>query len=612
MQSEQKGGIYLYDEENKLHDIFETKSFKELQERTGYPHSFNTSELDTFADIYENTKSYFEEVTPYKNKDGVEKDKIVCGTYINGFITMVLNAIDITCVSYQSSYGFIFLLEVDENDDNLKFFTASRKCIDNNDTECREKVKGKKNGETNPSPINKILLKITFLNESGLKYDVPFLTDLNFDDKENEKLTLKENGKDFNKITETETNFKKESKIQQEIFKKTYQYEPVTFGLIASCTIKDVKSVQYFLQLLRSKANERNTYKILDHIINIANENNFFIGINAMEYGNNYEVLSEHITNKKDKEKLKLYANIFFKILILLNIIDFKDDDEFKPKIHTDLHQNNIMVNKSQSKTLRYNIKDLKAMTIELPSTGEFKPYTYIIDYGNIIELEKNIEMLKLIKYDFDILKQQSKQSGKLNTSLIDKTKENIIKIILRIELEHYHIRIPGNKGYLQSVYLYNIFLTIHIKNRGNYAEMVEIINNLDEKLDTEKINMFATYLHNLILWFYKIPNTPDSNLIPGQLYNGETYNLEMQEMNAPKLRVKNFYDTKDIVLLEDTTESRVIDETDLTLYKGKDISSEIDVLFNQVEKEMEEIDKLRGEKLKEKLKEIRKAITVK
>ena len=400
--------------------------------------------------------------------------------YIDGVMTMLLHAVKVECLSYKSLKGFIFEVDVGKDSlgnvrDELQFFTASRGCIDNNiDKDCIKY--GKKYGnkitsykDTENVPISKFLLKLTFLkkNEKG-SLNLPGLSaKLNefenlglFDDSENQRKIRKQ--KD-----EVKT-FEQEAQVQQTLFKQEFLNDPVTYGILAACQIESSDSM-YLLHLLRSKANDPLTYQVIQAMVE-SRECKCPIGLIAMEYGENYEVLSEHVklmdnetTGKNSERQCKLYANIFFKMLLLLGVFE----ENANHYVHMDLHQNNIMVFNdiyTQNDKLINNIYN-----INLPTNGDdiynksvnFNPFTYIIDFGRIKKTDIDI----ITDLSFGHLKQEYKEKNNAGSYTnrqqdINLSKEiikKIVKYLLKEEFNYYKENFGIN--FIQSLHLYEDIL---------------------------------------------------------------------------------------------------------------------------------------------------------
>jgi hypothetical protein len=520
---------------------------------------------------------------------------------------------------------------VEKNDFSpSNIFSASRACIQNNDIDCI------KNDNENV-PLNKILLKLTFLTK-----DSPYLklTDLSkklndinisgiFDDTNKHKI-VKEKDK--------ERDFLEEAITQQELFGKHFFEEPVTFGIISCCKIVDSL---YFLHLLRSKANDPLTYQVLNAMIE-SRDCRCPIGIIGMEYGSGYEVLYTMLTKEdqkveavvekndtseendldtesasneetetdddndstsdygngggfimnhskrgkliggamKDKNKIKLYANLFFKILLMLNIVTPIDgNDSF---IHVDLHKNNIMVyseaNKVRNNKYNIYIGVNGALYHETQTTS--KPYTYIIDFGRIQKVNiKDIENIK--KFFNELDKEKNNNNNKYNS---EDTKYNhvnldleyskplyikLINFILKEEWNYYNTHF--HKGHVQSKHIYEMFLdsdALKKKINGQKCETFE------EKDFNKDFDTFIKYV-NGIIYFHNNAETKelksqgqnkDKETHQKFLYKcNEMYDLKKVKLETERVRTKN---NSGVVLLQKKEEYKKFHPTDLTCYQ--------------------------------------------
>jgi len=639
MEPKQEGGAYLMIDENKK-DGFKldkvTNKIKETQKSTGYPYTFEIAEPKN------DSSEKSEEKKPTKKEESKN-------TYINGVMTMLLNAIEVKCMSYKSLKGFIFIVEVAKEEakeeannikptvisfakksvngllnKDLEFFTASRRCIDISDSECIDKTNTNK-------PISKFLLKLTFLqnNENGslslidLSEKLSHIGNISkldtFDDPLVNKITKQ---KDYIK------DFKNEAKIQQKLFETTYLDDPVTFGLLASCHIED--DTMYFLHLLRSKANDSLTYQVLQAMID-SWDCKCPIGLIAMEYGNGYEPISQHIipkTNEKynDQRKVKLYANIFFKILLMLGILKKQTDKENERYmiLHMDLHQNNIMafkniVNNGSIIKKSYNIFpccDGGTNTYKYNTTTiEFKPFTYIIDFGRIIKINsanENDRKYKsafdsLIKINFDYFDDKNKNRLHHITETYSNI-VNILNIILKTELSYYNDNFKIQN--VQSLFMYKFFLSDTIKD----ADIYRHINNgslqyndkfyKENKKGDPESNTFCAYVNDLIYYYLKITSSESSDIgtVKPDLYDGATYNLKKVDLDPSLVRIKDQYG---IILYDKKPEHGRLNHSDLTTYSqlSHRFNSDFNVEYNEIikDKSDEQILKL--------IRDIRKSI---
>jgi hypothetical protein len=629
MESKIEGGAYLMidevkDNEFKLKTV--TDKIEETQKKSGYPYTFFSQKLKESELTEKSTEESREESTAAPAK---------MDNYIDGVMTMLLHAVEVKCMSYKSLKGFIFIVDVGKDAlknvrKELQFFTASRKCIGTNDTDCIE-------ANNNNVPISKFLLKLTFLkkeNEKG-SLNLPGLSaKLNefenqglFDDIKNQRKIRKQ--KD---LVET---FKQEAQLQQTLFKKEFLNDPVTYGILAACQIESVDSM-YLLHLLRSKANDPLTYQVIQAMVE-SRECKCPIGVIAMEYGENYEVLSEHVklktivNSKKCEEKnlkirlLKLKANIFFKILLMLDAFN----NYTNPVLHVDLHQNNIMVFKNvlnSDCTLKpniYNIMNTSNNTNSyLRGNIEFKPFTYVIDYGRVIELNidninfdylhSNRETQSAETQATETQTQSSKsRNSKKNTTCtihsrpsdILKTKKNIIQIIniiLKEEFNYY----KKNFGisFIQSLHLYEdlIYASVFGDNKKNIYDNNGGFVGFGENDFTNGFNKFCEYVNDLIYYYFVLQKDNSVHVNPNQLYNGVTYPLTRKDLNPEIGRIKD----RDGMILYDKPGDRTLNHFDLTTYASpgphfpdsKKIHNEYEEIIKSIpdDKKEELIQKLR------------------
>ena len=579
-EKEQKGGVYLMQNDEKLEPRFE--KIEETQKSTGYPYTFEPKPpVDGSANIY-----------------------------INGVITMLLNAVEVKCMSYKSLKGFIFIIDVGKDAsgnvrDELQFFTASRKCIGSKDTDCIP-VNINKN-----VPISKFLLKLTFLEEKTNNLN---LIELSHKLNTIEGTLLFDNAENLRKIRKQKDlvdTFKKEAQTQQHLFKQEFLNDPVTYGIIASCQIESIDSM-YLLHLMRSKANDPVTYQVIQAMVD-SRECRCPIGLIAMEYGENYEVLSEHVklqglenykNDKNAERQSKLYANIFFKILLMLNI--FNDND--RPHIvHMDLHQNNIMAYNNIVINHIYNINSSNNDIYK--DSVNFLPFTYIIDFGRIVDISLNIRDMS-----FGHLNPKNKNKNEAGSYINRKpdikiTKETIKKIIKLLLFEEFkYYKTNFNENYIQSFHVYEDFfdrdkIITKLKEFVNGKEISELkydelklvfddASNFDTG-DNANFNTFCEYVNDLIHYYFVLIQPTDAVLVSKEtLYDGETYTLTKKDLKPKQTRVK---DRNGMILYDTYKPNMQLNQSDLTTYVktgSTDVSDESDEKYEEIVKNMKQEEK--------------------
>jgi hypothetical protein len=493
--------------------------------------------------------------------------------YINGVMTMLLHAVEVKCLSYKTLKGFIFSVDVGKDlsgnvRDELQFFSASRQCISTNDIDCIRR--NEKSGLSDNVPISKFLLKLIFLKNEKGSLNLPGLSaKLNkfknlgllglFDDSENQRKIRKE--KDDVKT------FTEEAQNQQNLFKQEFFYEPVTYGILAACQIKPLDSM-YLLHLLRSKANDQLTYQVIQAMVE-SRECKCPIGLIAMEYGENYEVLSKHViqnnyeTDETHKNrKCKLYANIFFKMLLLSGALTRE-----KGFLHMDLHQNNIMVFKDlyDVKTSKlsdniYNIKTNIKNSNEYNSNNiDFKAFTYIIDFGRIIETK--------LDYNFTHLSvNYSKRQDDIHKSIPELKK--FVEFYLDQEFDYYKKKF--GIAYIQSKYIFEYILDI--TNVINDGKLNINFHDINDKKNMSKL--FYSYVNDLIHYYFVLHNPPNKKeskqikkrgVKQDHLYTGKTYLLNKIDLDPDIGRIKDNRDG--MILYNKVGINKKLNHFDLTTY---------------------------------------------
>ena len=432
--------------------------------------------------------------TNYKMKD--TSNPLSDSQWTEGLFEMIDNANSVECISYESLKGFIFVIEMNKSD-NYPFKSVAL---------------GDK-GEQQIKGLSKILLKITLLSDKEQTLP-PF--------------------KDKYKMTDTETIFIDEVKVQQELFsdiltatmddknnKGTAYCPSILYHSILENN--DKKEKDAFLDLLKIKSNNK-----IHNEIDYLKINEQKIGLVAMEYldGYNtyYQFLKKNPGNpgKSGKESINL---IRFRVNIIATILIILLE---KNIIHTDLHMNNVMV---------FN-----------GCCG-----VNFIDFGRVLNLNQEIseELTEKIKeliqkiYQIPYFEYETSQSNKVLPAAIKthyddnikKTITDIIQLIYDIELKYLQNTINKSIKNAQSIWVYKDIFDIYAQSfiekedtidklkAKYYHHIIDILRrfylnkNIDQK-NNEEINKLyktennTTNIYSILLNSYvKIMNENPNNL---------------------------------------------------------------------------------------------------
>jgi len=163
-------------------------------------------------------------------------------------------------------------------------------------------------------PVTKLLIKITFINDSN---DYSILI----------------SPREFN-TTKSEL-FKNEVNIQTDIFLKSMNYlQPICPAIVYADCLTDEPSIKHILSVIKKYTTDSKTSFICNEIYKNYGYNNFEkLGIIGMEFADNYQTLF----NLKNSDKFELYKDMSLYLLLRLAIET--------GYTHGDFHPGNIMIN---------------------------------------------------------------------------------------------------------------------------------------------------------------------------------------------------------------------------------------------------------------------------
>jgi len=286
-------------------------------------------------------------LNPNKNFEGnTETEK-----YAKAFTNMIENAIAIKCISYNSLAGYIFTIEINEQD--VVFY-------------------GLNDQNVFDVPVTKLLVKFVLISHEPTNY----ITNIG--------MKISKSGKK-NKITITEEDFEKEKQIQLDIYDKTLKSNniPISpsiiyYDVIPSKTNSDILNI-FYNKIIEKYKYTKNKYQeskqndvlkknygemtlskiVIDEIIRykINTKSNFDVGVIGMEYANDYTTFNNYLNEITGEAKTRqlMYSskecgiNCNCIANIIINIIRLFISTGV---IHMDLHVNNIMVNVDKQKSL--------------------------------------------------------------------------------------------------------------------------------------------------------------------------------------------------------------------------------------------------------------------
>ena len=447
--------------------------------------------------------------------------------WADALFEMIDNAKSIDCISYSSLKGFIFVIEMNEQSENYPF-----KSVALGDTGTQQK-KG----------LSKILLKITLLSNEREEALPPF--------------------KDKYKMTDTANIFKDEVKVQQELFSSiltsTANKENGNLGMaycpsiLYDAVLKDNEK-KAFLDLLKIKSNNA-----IHNEINYLTEINKPMGLVAMEYMDNYSTYYQYSIRKRGKVNCEQEDLIRFRVNIIATILILLLE---KNIIHTDLHQNNVMVyNKDKYYGVNFidfgrvlnlndetlpNRPELKEKIGELKQKiGELKQkigeLTQINDYSTI--LYQHIQSRN--KQFFEISKELN-NNMKIKYDEITKIIIGVIHLINDVELLYLQITIRKNIQNAQSKWIHN----------GIFDNKFQPISITEKKLKPFN-NFNGQYIDHIIRYiiqFYSIKIDPlDINTNAIQLYKTDNNLFSSSLLLSSYIKIMNQLNDKVSIIKEES-----------------------------------------------------------
>lgn len=228
-------------------------------------------------------------------------------------------------------------------------------------------------------PITKLLIKITFIHT-----DIP----------SNKDIDIEIDGRKL-KSTHLDT-FTKEVNVQTEILHKSFQYmQPLCPTILSASYIKPTK--EGIIELLSSK--DKYLKGLFDAIISMKNIVEY-VGIIAMEYADDYEMLMNYVydtkksltkcTNDECKKIYNEYLNIMlmvFYVLIKLAELGYS---------HGDFHIANILYNKNYNTFIR-GIKG-RPILIDFGLVTKLSP----TDHKKVMDYSRNKKYTWLLRYIYN------------------------------------------------------------------------------------------------------------------------------------------------------------------------------------------------------------------
>jgi hypothetical protein len=256
--------------------------------------------------------------------------------FLEGVIEMIVNSINITCISYASLKGFIFVIEVDKGKEIFKSITLGDDYYD--------------------KPLNKILIKFSILDKNEFplkKIEIP------------PKLRI-------SKQTDKEDDFRKEADLQNTIFKTTWKRDNLALcPSVISYHSMSIEESKLLFDIINTKIGSNSIEKDIINYIQSQLINERRLGLIAMEYAENFVLMFDYFNKYKEQKK---NIDIAYS-LILSNLIILYLECNI---VHCDLHSKNVLISN--------NIEPKKCVFDLTNSCSR------IIDFGRITKIEKKTD----------------------------------------------------------------------------------------------------------------------------------------------------------------------------------------------------------------------------
>jgi hypothetical protein len=282
----------------------------------------------------------------------IKKDRNI--TNFDAFMNMInMERVEITKISFNSLYGFIFKLHVPQME------------------ECEHQFYGLNENKTDfDAPIDALVIKMSVLNES--KSD--FLQGLFLDDTK------------IDKQCDILDNFKNEAIIQSKIYSDSLLYgDPLCPCLLDLFIFEYNTQIKNFLGAVLSKCKDDASIAVINWMFTLFNQFNqsqYKLGVivmeSAVEYSTFlvcYDAIFEGPEEKKKTEIAKLVTTLLTKLIRLYNECRI---------LHFDLHMGNSLVKKNDDESFSLYIIDFGRFN----NTGN----ATVINTFNVQEIDKILQ----------------------------------------------------------------------------------------------------------------------------------------------------------------------------------------------------------------------------
>ena len=347
--------------------------------------------------------------------------------FLEVFFDMIVNSINIECISYESLKGFIFVIEVENGKEVFKSITLGNDYYD--------------------KPLSKILIKFTVLDDKETQLG-------ELDNKEAKHRSKKK----IEKKTDKKDDFEKEAKLQSTIFKQTWKRDKLALcPSVISYISLNRDETEFLFEIMKKKLQGKEKENNIINFIQTRIINNRQLGIIAMEYAENFVLMSDYC--KKNIQNNNSSNVTYACALILSNLIILYLECNI---VHCDLHLNNILISPNIKKNnCLINIKD---------------SCSRIIDFGRTKSISNNVGSYK-----------------------------DSIEFIKKILTEIYTVDLEYNSK----------SNTPQALNLFDYAGFIEFINNNtpDFILNLDKNNSVLDYISKYLQSYYAKPLLNDAEL---------------------------------------------------------------------------------------------------
>jgi len=298
----------------------------------------------------------------------IKKDSNI--TNFDAFMNMInMERVEITKISFNSLYGFIFKLHVPQME------------------ECEHQFYGLNENKTDfDAPIDALVIKMSVLYENP---GTP-LQDLFLD------------GTKIDKECDILDNFKNEAIIQSKIYSDSLLYgDPLCPCLLDLFIFEDNTQIKKFLGAVLSKCKDKASIAVINWMFTLFNQSQYKLGVIVMESAVEYStfIVSYHAINagpeeKKRTEIAKLVTTLLTKLIRLYNECRI---------LHFDLHMGNSLVKKNDDESFSLYIIDFG----RFKNTGN----ATVINTFNVQEIDKILQFFITKERDYKLSKFTIKES---------------------------------------------------------------------------------------------------------------------------------------------------------------------------------------------------------